>query len=500
MDDKIQVAGLPANELDRLQALALYRILDTPQEGEFDLCARLIAQICGTEMSGVTLIDHDRQWFKAAHGGMPRAIPRHGSFCSYTLLHEGVMEVPDTLLDLRFAQHPQVIAAPFTRFYAGVALQARNGLALGTICVMGRHPMHLLPPQLQALDIAASYIAAQLEVRLGIFQLRDERKLAQAQCDAITRATQRQKDLSALLVHDLRSPLASITANSRFVALGSTLTADQRAALRDIILAGDKLSGMVTDLLDVSRAEDGHQLIRHTQPLALMEIAERAIALSRASAAEREVEVAFEGASIDGALDGDPELLFRVLTNLLDNAYRYAPPGSTVRVELSADEDSVVFRVLDQGPGIPTGQRERVFDKYFQVEQQVPSRPTYGLGLSFCKLAIEAHGGTIEVEDVPLGCCFRIVLPRAVPSGKSATTPPQSTVEAAAESVVQLARQLADEVLNSARGKEDQKLEHDEASAATLHAVKQERQEADTVLDDERADADRQLQDDRTKR
>ena len=498
MSEQIQVAGLPANELDRLQALAHYRILDTPEEGEFDLCARLIAQICGTEMSGVTLIDQDRQWFKAVYGDLPRAIPRHGSFCSYTLLHEGVMEVPDTLLDPRFAQHPQVRSAPFIRFYAGIALQARSGLSLGTICVMGRHPMHLLPPQLQALDIAASYIAAQLEVRLGIFELRDERTLGQAQCDAITRATQRQKDLSALLVHDLRSPLASITANSRFVAQGSTLTADQRAALDDIIIAGERLSGMVTDLLDVSRAEEGHQLIRHTQPLALMEIAERAISLSRASAAEREVEVTFEGSSINGTLLGDPELLFRVLTNLLDNAYRYAPSGSTVRVELTAPDDSFVLRVIDDGPGIPPEQRERVFDKYFQVEQQVPSRPTFGLGLSFCKLAIEAHAGSIEVEDVGPGCCFRIALPR-LGSAASATIPPGST-EAQAESVVQLARQLADEVLNSARGKEDQKLERDEASAATLRAVKQERREADTVLDDERADADRQLQDERDKR
>ena len=102
------------------------------------------------------------------------------------------------------------------------------------------------------------------------------------------------------------------------------------------------------------------------------------------------------------------------------------------------------------------------------------------------------------MEDVGPGFCFRIALPR-LGSAASATIPPGST-EAQAESVVQLARQLADEVLNSARGKEDQKLERDEASAATLRAVKQERREADTVLDDERADADRQLQDERDKR
>src|SRR5688572_21580031 len=116
------MAPIPGNEVERLRALTEYRILDTPQEHEFDACAELIAKLCDTEIGAVTLIDHDRQWVKAAYGPLPRTIPRTHSFCSHTILSDEVLEVPDTLEDPRFAGNPKVTSEPFVRFYAGVAL------------------------------------------------------------------------------------------------------------------------------------------------------------------------------------------------------------------------------------------------------------------------------------------------------------------------------------------------------------------------------------------
>ena len=85
---------------------------------------------------------------------------------------------------------------------------------------------------------------------------------------------------------------------------------------------------------------------------------------------------------------------------------------------------SLKKKVIDEGSGIPPEQRTQVFDKYFQVEQKEAARIGYGLGLSFCKLAVEAHHGTIEVEDVPTGCSFRVVLPLIgrVPSANPSTS------------------------------------------------------------------------------
>jgi len=460
-------------------------------------------------MGAVTLVDQDRQWIKAAFGPLVTMVPRQGAFCSYTILQEGVMQIPDTLLDPRFVDHPQVISAPFVRFYAGVALQARSGLAVGTICVMDSRPRRLMKAQLKALEIAASYMAAQLEVRLGVLHLLEERRIAKEQADEITRASQRQKDLSALLVHDLRSPLAAMTANSHYLASEATLTAEQQAAIQDIIVAGDKLTGMVTDLLQVSRAEDGQLIVRNKSPVSLAEVIEFAISLTRASATERRVQVSFDSRPCAGLVDGDKELLLRVITNLLDNAYRYSPTGSTVRVELSVVDDFAVIRVIDHGPGIPPSQRQLVFDKYFQVHHEAPTRPTFGLGLSFCKIAVEAHLGSIEVEEVAEGCSFKIALPNfgnarshlivTTQSAHEAAVEKEASVQAEADSVVVLARHLADEVLRTARNKEDDKLDRDDASSEARDAVKQERVEADSIVDDQRTDADAQLQKERGK-
>ena len=420
LGEKALEPGLPANEVDRLHALTAYRILDTPQEGEFDQCVRLIAQICETEIGAMTLIDHDRQWTKAVYGPFPMTLPRLDAFCAHTILQAGVMEVPDTQLDPRFAANPLVKNAPFLRFYAGVALEARSGLALGALCVLDKHPRQLRGEQLKALEIAAAYVSAQLEMRLGVLQLLEERRIAKAQLEAITRASQRQKDLSALVIHDLRSPLASMSANSRYLGAESSLTSGQQSALDDIIRAGETLSGMVNDLLHVSRAEDGQLMVQKKLPFDLGEVTQTAIDHARAIAQERRLLIDFSPDPSRGVVAGDKDILFRVITNLLDNAYRYAPVGSCVQVQVSTVAAFSVLRIVDQGPGIPPEHRALVFDKYFQIKQESPSRPTFGLGLSFCKLAVEAHCGSIEVEAVPKGCSFRVALPLI--SGEASTS------------------------------------------------------------------------------
>ena len=123
-------APIPSNEGERIEALMAYQILDTPTEGEFDDLARMIAEVCGTEIGAMTLVDRTRQWVKAVHGQLPRNIPRDHAFCSHTILQDELMEVPDALLDPRFAQSALVLGEPHVRFYAGVPLVTRNGAAL----------------------------------------------------------------------------------------------------------------------------------------------------------------------------------------------------------------------------------------------------------------------------------------------------------------------------------------------------------------------------------
>lgn len=159
-------APLPENEAARIKALRRYDILDSPPEEAFDDIVMLAAHICETPISLVTLVDSDRQWFKAKVGLDVPETSREDSFCSHTILDpDDICIVPDALADERFANNPLVTADPNIRFYAGVPLVTKDGYALGSLCVIDRVPRELKPEQLAALRALRRDVVVELELR-----------------------------------------------------------------------------------------------------------------------------------------------------------------------------------------------------------------------------------------------------------------------------------------------------------------------------------------------
>ena len=162
---------LPENEAARIEALRAYEILDTAPEAAFDDLARLAAQICGTPVALVSLVDSERQWFKAAVGTDIRETSREVSFCAHAILEDDVMVVPDATADERFRTNPLVSAEPRIRFYAGAPLLTREGLALGTLCVVDTQARDLSAEQKDALRSLARHAMTQLELRRRLAEL-----------------------------------------------------------------------------------------------------------------------------------------------------------------------------------------------------------------------------------------------------------------------------------------------------------------------------------------
>lgn len=158
-------APLPANEAKRLEALRRYQILDTHAEQAFDDFTLLASTICQTPIALMTLVDTDRQWFKARVGLDATETSREQAFCAHTILDEDVMIVEDATADERLAHNPLVTADPHIRFYAGAPLIDRDGLALGSLCVIDRKPRPLAAHQNNALQALARQIVSQLELR-----------------------------------------------------------------------------------------------------------------------------------------------------------------------------------------------------------------------------------------------------------------------------------------------------------------------------------------------
>jgi two-component system sensor histidine kinase/response regulator len=228
------------------------------------------------------------------------------------------------------------------------------------------------------------------------------------------RQTEELRDnLTSMLVHDLRSPLTGLAASLDLLGLHALANwnAKDRAITQLAKQTAVNLLDMVTSLLDISRFEAGMMPLNKTRA-DLRKIAEEAAASVHLLAGARSLKKDFPGTS--HTMECDPDIVRRVITNLLANAYKFTPDGSEVTVRIKQAEGECRLEVVDEGPGIPEDYQKRIFEKFGQVQSRRNFQST-GLGLAFCKLAIEAHGGRIGVVSQPeQGSTFWFSLPARV--------------------------------------------------------------------------------------
>jgi signal transduction histidine kinase len=203
-------------------------------------------------------------------------------------------------------------------------------------------------------------------------------------------------EMSALLVHDLKNPISIVLANLEWVLESPRLSDEEREALADARLAGDRTLRLVANLLDVARSNAGRlELKRAQQQLHALvaPVAERYRRVAEPRGIHIEVAVSAE---LEAPIDA--ELVTRVVENIFDNSLRYTPAGGRVRVDAERRGAQVQLRIGNSGAPIPVEARERIFDKFAQADWRL-RRSNMGLGLYFCRLVAEAHGGAIHVEQ-----------------------------------------------------------------------------------------------------
>lgn len=245
-------------------------------------------------------------------------------------------------------------------------------------------------------------------------ELRNGYNLIRSQRDALVSAQQRKDELTNLIVHDLKNPLTNIIGHSDFIEDQADMDPKTvREMVRSMGSSARVMMRMVMNMLDIMRSEDGM-----LQPkMASVDVPELLDGLKRSMAGlilKKKITLTVSKALTAEKVSGDPDLLRRTLDNLVDNAIRSAPSGSAIAVEARTVGVNVEIRVRDQGPGVPAEHRENIFDKYVQLGREDPTHPrsNLGLGLTFCRLAVEAHNGRIWVEDnQPQGACFCLQLP-----------------------------------------------------------------------------------------
>lgn len=231
--------------------------------------------------------------------------------------------------------------------------------------------------------------------------------------DQRTKLLRLREDLSDMLVHDLRNPLLAISLCARRIVTQDTPPTVSRLA-GSILDQVQLLERFITDLLTVSKMEHGHLSLQRTR--------EDLVALGRSTLRNNQEladskNIRFEVLAPDTGCHAelDKSLLTRLLDNLIVNAIKFAPNDSAVTLRITpSDEAGTLCRIQveDEGPGIPLGYREAIFDKFEVMNLKDPAVPQIGLGLALCRMVAEAHGGRIFVETrKPQGSTFTVELP-----------------------------------------------------------------------------------------
>ncbi|MEW6749479.1 MAG: HAMP domain-containing sensor histidine kinase [Candidatus Latescibacterota bacterium] len=246
------------------------------------------------------------------------------------------------------------------------------------------------------------------------------------------RHTEKVKDdLTAMIVHDLRSPLTGLTGGLQMMEVLSQDSSPQRIWEYHGMAsaAARRMVRLVNHLLDITRMESGEMKLQ-LERLSVQELLAEGVEQSRLAADSQQARVELEVAAGLPPLNGDRQLLLRVLDNLIGNALKFTDRGAAVRLSARAapvgeGPEQVVIAVSDTGPGIPTEYHQRIFDKFGTVEaRRAGVKPSTGLGLAFCRLAVEAHGGCIWVNsEEGAGSTFSVALPAWAPAepGPTAT-------------------------------------------------------------------------------
>ncbi|MBD2531233.1 GAF domain-containing sensor histidine kinase [Nostoc flagelliforme FACHB-838] len=392
---------LTENETLRLQALHQYKILDTICEAAFDELTRLAAQICGTPIALISLIDESRQWFKSKVGLDSESTSRDLAFCAHAILqpHETLI-ISDTLLDQRFATNPLVTSDPCIRFYAGAPLITPEGDALGTLCVIDHVPRQMNSEQLEALQALSRQVMAQMELKRNLYKL-----------ERITSNEHKQIEyLISALSHDLRTPLLA-TRGTLYAMLGGafgSVSDTWRDVLEDCRQANEDLLKFVEALLNVSRYKTEVSKSLKCEIINWKSIFIKTILRSNSTRKQKSA-IRYKIAPSLPIVYGDALEIQRVVQTILDNAVKLNNPDQEITLEVALfGVEKVKISVRYNGRGIATLDKESLFNSFIQGRGR---NNIDKLGLYLCFQIVEAHKGTINMESTVENTTFWFTLP-----------------------------------------------------------------------------------------
>lgn len=375
------IPPFPKNEEERLKDLLEIELLDTPNENEFDDIVKLASQICNMPISLITLVDSNRQWFKANVGLEASETSRQVSFCGHAILQDQLFEVQDALDDNRFFDNPLVTEDPSIRFYAGFPLITNTGSRLGTLCVIDRVPRKLTNEQIFALKVLSQNV-------IKIAELRQKNK-------HLNHLAETHKKMTSILAHDVRSPMVSIKSIIDYKNAG-LFTEEEAEEMMDMAL--EQLSNtlqMVDDVVDWGQSELKYAEVQK-ELVGLKDVVNSVFGYEALKA--RVKNNILINQVQDTQFFTDKNAITFIIRNLVSNANKFTENGQ-IKISTSKTPNQITIFIEDTGAGMPQEISSKLFTNATVSTNGTANEKGNGLGLLLVNEYINKLNGSISVES-----------------------------------------------------------------------------------------------------
>lgn len=404
----MKIAPPTADESERLETLRKYQILDTGMEQAYQDIVELAGAICNTPIAVISLVDADRQWFKARVGLDAAETSRDVAFCSHAIHGRQLFIVPDASLDERFCDNPLVTQAPSIRFYAGVPLYSPEGHALGTLCAIDQKPNALNAFQQRALGILSNQVMQLLELRRTVHQLDQT-----SQELRVSNAS--KEELLSILSHDLKTPFIGLVGLSHMLreSWEEMPRAEIKELADDLVTSAEGGLRLVEQMLEWAMLQ-GKGFTKGLTHFDLGRLLEEVQSTLSAVAKHKGIDFVIHSGK-PCRVYADADMCRSLFQNLVSNALKFTPPGGSVEVALFVEGEDVQCEVRDTGLGMSPARVKQLLAANSTHSTAGTSGETgTGLGLVFCKQMLERNRGTLTVtSELGSGSTFKVSLPRS---------------------------------------------------------------------------------------
>lgn len=404
-------ASIPENDDERLKKLNSYQILDTPSETDYDELVQLASQICNVPISLMTLVDKDRQWFKASVGLNVSETPREISFCGHAINENNLFIVEDASKDERFSDNPLVTSDPNIRFYMGMPLTTPDGFNIGTLCVIDHEPRVLTKEQENAIRVLAKQVVNHLELRNQINEIKNAYVELYEERENYQRINKIYQKLLSIVGHDIRGPIYSFIQLVEMVMDGTVTYDDFMHLAPDFKKNMQNTTNLLNNLVDWGKEHMQGNTIKLNE-INFKQIVEKVKSNLITQANLKGIEI-INRVPDNIIVHFDENIIRFILRNLISNALKFTKEGHII-IEASKSDSHFEFSVSDTGIGMTDDIKRDIF-KWGNVKNSrlgTNNEKGTGLGLSIIKEFVDQLNADIHIDtEINKGSKFTIRIP-----------------------------------------------------------------------------------------